>query len=160
MADETCCVICQESVKDMQKTTLDCTHSFHTDCIIRWFRRGITFCPLCKDDPMNISQNNSEAEESEVELTMSDIEDLIKPQIKISRRKNCDPLLKNKVTNFKKAKENFKEKKRKLYWHERKGVGKYTELRRESKRLGKLVTTAQQKYMMKGLDVLNFEIGE
>ena len=45
----TSCSICLEE-NDMQIYTLpECNHSFHTNCILAWFRKGNKSCPLCKD---------------------------------------------------------------------------------------------------------------
>ena len=37
--DEEKCVICQEELSNRQAYTLpECGHSFHTECIVTWFR--------------------------------------------------------------------------------------------------------------------------
>ena len=42
------CSICLEE-SDMQMYTLpECNHTFHTNCILAWFRKGSKTCPLCK----------------------------------------------------------------------------------------------------------------
>lgn len=40
------CAVCQEDASDHR---LSCGHSFHASCIIDWFRRGESTCPVCRD---------------------------------------------------------------------------------------------------------------
>ena len=42
------CVICAEANPEQQWHVLDCTHGFHTGCIMQWFRQGGSECPLCR----------------------------------------------------------------------------------------------------------------
>lgn len=43
------CAVCYTEVEDdSNKYTLECNHTFHTDCAIQWFRRGNSTCPLCR----------------------------------------------------------------------------------------------------------------
>ena len=42
------CAICTEAMKPCESHTLDCSHSFHTDCILKWFRSGGSTCPVCR----------------------------------------------------------------------------------------------------------------
>ena len=45
--NETPCSICQ-TTDPPNWHTLDCSHKFHTECIIQWFRRGGNTCPICR----------------------------------------------------------------------------------------------------------------
>lgn len=45
------CAICCETCEDDHTTTLSCNHSYHTSCILEWYRIGNSNCPLCRDDP-------------------------------------------------------------------------------------------------------------
>lgn len=40
------CTIC--CVLGGELYSLECGHSYHTDCIMEWFRRGSSSCPLCR----------------------------------------------------------------------------------------------------------------
>lgn len=46
------CAICHESRLTNVYTIPECGHSFHTNCIMTWFRVNHT-CPLCKDTGVN-----------------------------------------------------------------------------------------------------------
>ena len=45
------CAICQESCFEYGPThKLECGHTFHTNCIVGWFRSGQKSCPICRDE--------------------------------------------------------------------------------------------------------------
>ena len=46
------CAICSSDVGEFY--TIDCDHSFHTECIMNWFRSGRSSCPLCRDPGQKI----------------------------------------------------------------------------------------------------------
>ena len=49
LEEDTLCVICQEIMKnDELITKLECTHSFHTECLKDWLARNNNICPLCR----------------------------------------------------------------------------------------------------------------
>jgi len=63
--DHEICTICQEALNngDDQLFELnECKHSFHTNCIVSWFRSGQNRCPLCCDKGINV-KNNKESRE-------------------------------------------------------------------------------------------------
>jgi hypothetical protein len=44
------CTICLEPISESNKYCLPaCNHTFHTGCILNWFRSGHRSCPLCRD---------------------------------------------------------------------------------------------------------------
>ena len=46
------CQICLDTDKeDEPTTTLECAHTFHTSCIIQWFRGPSSACPMCRAEP-------------------------------------------------------------------------------------------------------------
>ena len=51
MEEQETCTICADTIAaDDQTTVLDCSHSFHVNCIIEWFRYNHTECPNCRSD--------------------------------------------------------------------------------------------------------------
>jgi len=44
------CAICLSGIEDKPKYILECNHSFHTDCIVKWFRESNGHCPCCWDN--------------------------------------------------------------------------------------------------------------
>ena len=43
------CSICQEDVTSDAEHVLECGHTFHSSCLIRWLRHGNLSCPNCRD---------------------------------------------------------------------------------------------------------------
>ena len=42
------CAICQDIMNDPHD--LECGHTFHTSCIVAWFRSGKSSCPICRNE--------------------------------------------------------------------------------------------------------------
>ena len=53
------CPICQDSLEGDLYTLPECNHTFHTNCIMTWFRAptGNNKCPLCNDSGINKLQD-------------------------------------------------------------------------------------------------------
>ena len=51
---ELCCV-CHENLESNIYTLPECNHTFHTNCIMTWFRApsGNNKCPLCNNSGIN-----------------------------------------------------------------------------------------------------------
>ena len=47
------CAICREKLDNNIYTVPECSHKFHTNCIMTWFRTGYDSCPLCQDHGIN-----------------------------------------------------------------------------------------------------------
>lgn len=46
--NENQCPVCYTEIGNDSNYTLECNHTFHTECAIQWFRRGNSSCPLCR----------------------------------------------------------------------------------------------------------------
>jgi hypothetical protein len=59
--DNKLCAICHSQDESKNFSTLPCSHLFHSDCIIEWFRlvESNGECPVCRDNPNNKKKNNS-----------------------------------------------------------------------------------------------------
>lgn len=45
------CSICLEPIAEGKGHQLECKHTFHVDCIMKWFREGnSSSCPVCRAD--------------------------------------------------------------------------------------------------------------
>lgn len=67
--DEWLCVICQEETPHDTRS-LPCGHKFHNTCLDEHFRRGHPECPMCRDNPYDISYDISYESDSEQRVTL------------------------------------------------------------------------------------------
>jgi len=51
--EEDICAICQEDFSGDLYTLPECSHIFHTNCIMTWFRMDKSSCPLCMNCGVN-----------------------------------------------------------------------------------------------------------
>ena len=51
------CAICHEDFSGDLYTLPECSHIFHTHCIMTWFRMKKTTCPLCNNSGVNSSND-------------------------------------------------------------------------------------------------------
>jgi len=49
------CSICHENLENELYTLPECNHTFHTNCVITWFRMSdcTKNCPLCNNNGIN-----------------------------------------------------------------------------------------------------------
>ena len=100
--DEEVCSICYDSLEN-NIVEIECGHTYHTNCIVKWFRTGNKNCPLCNDttiDTTNISY-------------LTKIE-TIKEIKKLGRKKSCPENIKKILIKIKNIKDKQKEKKKQL----------------------------------------------
>ena len=59
MSDEIC-AICHDCLGTNNVYKLpECSHNYHTNCIMTWFRLGHTSCPLCNNKGINVTYSNA-----------------------------------------------------------------------------------------------------
>ena len=98
------CIICLESLNSETQYSLpECSHSFHQNCIMHWFRDGNSKCPLCN----NLGVNNVATHQTTHRWGMH----LEKYKLlrKFSRKKEAPAILKKEVEKLKKLEEKQKE---------------------------------------------------
>ena len=94
------CAICLSSLEDNDNLfTLDCTHKFHTKCIMDWFRStaGNGNCPLCNDNPFNTNTNDIGVPFFNY---TNYIDNRFKTIKKYSRKKNAPESLKKEIIKY------------------------------------------------------------
>lgn len=101
------CPICLDpllNIKNNVKTTYnlpECNHSYHTECIIHWFRKGNSTCPCCQEKGENIPEHSPRAD-----IMGCDWYDTLMTKFKyikqISKKKDTIPFLINKIENIEK----------------------------------------------------------
>lgn len=57
MSGEICC-ICQEPLCEGHTHAMACGHTMHSTCVINWFSRGRTDCPMCRQQQHTEQQEN------------------------------------------------------------------------------------------------------
>ena len=108
------CAICHETLNDNLYTLPECTHVFHTNCIMHWFRAKHNTCPLCMNTGIN----------SDFDLGFGSRAAALENYKKFrrqSRRKDAPEALKKAINRIKKMeqkhkklKETFKKFKKKI----------------------------------------------
>ena len=54
------CMICREELECEQCYTLpECNHTYHTHCLVTWFRNGDSRCPYCGNKGINNKNNET-----------------------------------------------------------------------------------------------------
>ena len=102
------CAICLDPMEADIYSLPECTHKYHTNCIMHWFRAGHNKCPLCNNVGVN----------GDVDLFWGYREAALenyKKMRRLSRKKNAPPelvkqirILKKKEASNKKKKEKYK----------------------------------------------------
>ena len=124
------CVICMSSMTEENSYKLSCSHRFHTDCIIKWFRSSDGNCPCCMDNPMNINMTQG----IYFGMYNSDVLDKRFHNImKYSRKKDSPIILKKEIKKIKQYESQLKAIK-----NERKEFRKKEEYKKLTKEIDRL----------------------
>jgi hypothetical protein len=79
------CSICLEALEEGTTELEECHHSFHTTCIVKWFRSQHVTCPLCKGIPNTVlTAHNAETrfKQLQKEVRRKDAPDILKKAFK------------------------------------------------------------------------------
>ena len=105
------CAICHEHLIDNIYELPECSHKFHTNCIMHWFRTDHNTCPLCQNCGINFNiayqQSNSHGY-AEKRLW----ESYYPEACRYAKKKNADKEIISKIRSLKKTIENDKNKKK------------------------------------------------
>ena len=99
------CAICHGELSGDMYTLPECSHIFHTNCIMTWFRMKKNTCPLCNNTGINSLKDMEKVPWRDREKAFQQYKKLRA----FSRRKNAPKELKKKINELKKLEE--KEKK-------------------------------------------------
>ena len=97
------CAICHEILNDKLYTLPECSHVFHTNCIMHWFRAQHNTCPLCMHHGINGN--------SDFNLTFGSRAAALENYKKLrrqSRRKDAPKDLKKAINRIKKIEQRHK----------------------------------------------------
>ena len=99
------CIICLESLEsDTQYSLPECSHCFHQNCIMHWFRGGNTKCPLCN----NLGVNSAPQSSNNRGRYWGPNLEKYKLLRQYSRKKEAPIMLKKEIVKLKKMEENQK----------------------------------------------------
>lgn len=126
------CMICLESLSSEQQYTLpECSHTFHQNCIMHWFRSGSHKCPLCNNLGINDNSNSNTHNNSSTRWGWwrggQQRYQMIR---KYSRKKDAPQMLKKEVEKLKKLETKHKALTKEIKDFKNK-VGPFGELKRE-----------------------------
>lgn len=111
------CTICHDNISNEDTYILpECKHTFHTNCIMTWFRMGHNRCPLCnntginKKNPKNLTLQfiNSELEPYSWLYKRKVLRENYIRMRRLSKNKNASKYLKASVKKLKKQEDNLK----------------------------------------------------
>jgi len=102
------CSICHENLTGDLYILPECSHKYHTNCIMHWFRAGHNTCPLCNNNGVNASFNQSNIPWQLRPAVMDKYKELRSK----SRRKDAPKKLKKEVAKLKKVEEIMKKLKK------------------------------------------------
>ena len=95
------CSICHEDLSTNLYTLPECSHTFHCNCIMHWFRAKHNTCPLCNNTGVNSQYDIPWT------LRQGAIENYKRLRTQ-SRRKNAPEELKKQIANLKKFEDKLK----------------------------------------------------
>jgi hypothetical protein len=98
------CSICHEDLTGDLYILPECSHKYHTNCIMHWFRAGHNTCPLCNNNGVNAAHV---IDEIGWQLRPAIMDKYKKLRAK-SRRKDAPEKLKREIKQLKKIEERMK----------------------------------------------------
>ena len=90
------CVICQEDLCGNIYELPECTHKYHTNCIMHWFRANHNNCPLCQNQGINYNEAYKLANESNF-YERTCWQQYYKKAVSYSRKKNANTEIIKKI---------------------------------------------------------------
>ncbi len=52
------CSICLDPISEGSRVFLQCSHTFHGQCVVNWFKEK-TDCPICRDEHCRVEQKKN-----------------------------------------------------------------------------------------------------
>ena len=117
MSDDIC-AICHEVLGNNLYNLPECSHNYHTNCIMTWFRAGHNTCPLCNNEGINATNKEANDHINNVSLDQSrSYLSLYKEISRNSKRKNAPVKMKKAVEKVVKYQKKFTDfKKESVVW--------------------------------------------
>ena len=118
MGDNEICAICHEVLGNDIYNLPECTHNYHTNCIMTWFRAGHNTCPLCNNEGINATNKEANDHINNVSWQQNQRYLFLYKEIsKNSKRKNAPVKIKKAVEKVVKYQKKFNDfKKESIVW--------------------------------------------
>lgn len=104
------CAICHEDLSANSYNLPECSHKFHINCIMTWFRAGHNSCPLCNNAGVNSVNDISYHSWWDKRVALENYKICRRKY----RRKDCPIDLKKKIDRLKKYEEKYKKIKKEI----------------------------------------------
>jgi len=148
MPDEDVCPICWETYDNKKpEHQLECGHSFHCSCIVKWFRSGNLACPCCRAVPQSTGFANFRDRRSRLRLMM-----------RLANRKDAPVALKKLVAKKKEITRKRMEKVKKYRQWKKSIAGKLFRQLLAIDRKGRRCRYSFWRFDKTDNDILNFPI--
>ena len=150
------CMICLENLSTEQQYSLpECSHTFHQNCIMQWFRSGSHKCPLCNNLGVNDSMNaNSHLNHGSWYARGKHKYKMIR---QYSRKKEAPLLLKKEIEKLKKLELKKKNLRKEMKEFKNK-VGTFKELNKEWNNYRNKRWRLDSRIRQKKMAIANFNI--
>lgn len=125
--EEQICSICLETMDSQTSLTLEeCTHTFHSTCIVKWFRSQHSSCPQCRGEPNHM-------------MSFMDATLRLKELIRISKTKQAPVKLKQAIQKLEQTRHTINQSrtKRKLIGQEATELKKHPKVQQYLDKLNK-----------------------
>ena len=153
------CMICLENLSNEQQYSLpECSHTFHQNCIMHWFRGGSHKCPLCNNLGVNDTTNSPNITGSSTRWGWwRGGKFKYKMLRQYARRKDAPVLLKKEIAKLKKLEERQRELRTEMKEFKNK-VGKFKDLQKEWSKYRNKRWRMEGRIRQKRMAIANFNI--
>jgi len=145
------CVICQQNREENDEihSIKECSHTFHTNCIIEWFRTGNDKCPLCRNSEFcSVSPIMFYSPKSRLNFMKN-----------YSRRKVAPEQLKNLVKSASKTNQRIKSLiKERKEWSQSVEGREFASLKKIYNKLNNKIIKTKQRYRSINNDIISYPL--
>ena len=160
------CAVCLDACEeggDRGSHTLPCGHVFHAGCIVSWFRRLNTTCPVCRQEEEDTTSSEEESDEDDDDepqqpavrrFTEASLHSFLAPTLRRAAGRRCPAPLRRRADKYKSARRALLAARRSIKEHERTAVGRFCELRRGARKLSTACVRAKRAYVSSATPLL------
>ena len=121
------CSICCNSSTNTDFTELDCSHSFHSSCIMEWTSKGHVTCPICRQK--FVKEPQQQRSQEVFVLSEDDLHFVLRPLLFGSS--TAPPCVRVMLNQYRKKRRHLKKARANLRHHETMSYGNFRELKQQ-----------------------------